>query len=402
MRQRRWITALLLAFSCGWLRAEPNPAAGRYVVLVSLDGFRYDYAKRYHATHLLAMRQEGAAADSMIPSFPSLTFPNHISIVTGLYPGHHGIVANNFYDPARNATYSNAKNGADGTWYRAKPLWVVAEEQNVKSACMFWPSSDAEIDGVRPSYWFKYDAQVSTQARVTRVLDWLKLPDPQRPHFITLYLSNADDAGHKFGPESKEIEQAVHEIDSAIGDLQGGIRSSGLPVDLIVVSDHGMQSMAGAVELNRYADLSKVRFMSGGPFALIYAPDTKTAEQVYRELKRKHGPYEVYRRKETPARWHYSQDPRAGDLVVIATRALRLVGEPPRGVPPKGAHGFDPALWKNMRAIFYATGPDIRARTRIKPFENVEVFALVAKILGLQAPPGLDGSGQLSGVCRLR
>jgi predicted AlkP superfamily pyrophosphatase or phosphodiesterase len=396
-----WPKQCLFALAaCCWLSpaAEQN-APKPYVILVSLDGFRYDYAQRYHAVNLLSMRSAGAAADAMIPSFPSLTFPNHLSIVTGLYPDRHGIVGNSFYDPQRKESYSSSKTATDGTWYQAKPLWVVAEEQKVKSACMFWPTSDAEVAGVRPSYWFKYDGHLPNQERVARVLNWLRLPESERPHLITLYFSDADDAGHKFGPDSKELEQAVQQVDNLIGELQLGIQSSGLPVNLIVVSDHGMQTIENAVDLRTYADLSKFQVISSGPFALVYAPDPQAAEQVYRQLKRKHGPYDVYRRSETPARWHYSQNPRIGDLVVMAKGASRWVVTPSQGEVPKGAHGFDPARWKTMGAIFFAVGPNIRHGVHLKQFENVEVFSLVARILGLQESPGLDGRGRkLSGV----
>jgi predicted AlkP superfamily pyrophosphatase or phosphodiesterase len=400
MTLRRWIF-VLAAWCCSLAAFAQSPAPQPYVILVSLDGFRYDYVEKYHAVNLLALGTDGVAAEAMIPSFPSVTFPNHISIVTGLYPGHHGIVANSFYDSQRKQVYSYSKTGTDGTWYRAKPLWVVAEEQQVKAACMFWPTSDAEIAGIRPSYWLKYDGHLPNRERVTKVLDWLQLPEAQRPHLITLYFSDADDAGHKFGPDSKEVEQAVQRVDDTIGELRNGIRASGLPVDLIVVSDHGMQAVEGAVNLRDYADLSEVRVISSGPFALLYAPDKQTSERVYRELKRKGGPYEVYRRRETPARWHYSEDPRIGDLVITVKGASRLVVDPPQGEPNKGAHGFDPAKWKTMRAIFYAAGPNIKAGVRLKPFENVEVFSLVARILSLRQPAGLDGTGnKLSGVYR--
>ena len=363
-----------------------------YVVLVSLDGFRYDYAERYGAVNLLALAKAGASAE-MIPSFPTITFPNHISIVTGLYPEHHGIVANRFFDTARKQEYTMAK-ATDGTWYRAKPLWVLAEEQGVKSAAMFWPTSDAEIDGVRPSFWSLYDGKVPDEERVARVLGWLKLPEKDRPHFITLYFSDTDSAGHKYGPESPETETAAHRVDGLIGGLWKEIQGLGLPVNLIVVSDHGMQRVDGVVNLSDYADLSKVRVESGGPFALIYAPDQAIAEQTYSALKGKSPKFEVYRRRETPARWHYSDNERIGDLVVMANDATLLMTAPPKGEIEKGAHGYDADKFRTMHAIFYAAGPNVRAGVRLEPFENVEILPFIAKILGLRTPDGLDGSGK--------
>src|SRR5579859_6197912 len=197
-----------------------------YVILVSLDGFRYDYAKRHHAEHLLALAANGASAsEGMIPSYPSITFPNHYSIVTGLYPEHHGIVSNDFYDPALKETYSNSYAGtalADGTWYGGTPLWVLAEQQGMRSASFFWVGSEADVQGVRPSYYLRFDGKFPNGKRVEQVLAWLHLPPEQRPHFITLYFSDTDNAGHRYGPDSQQVAEAVHELDGEIGKLMDG------------------------------------------------------------------------------------------------------------------------------------------------------------------------------------
>lgn len=190
-----------------------------YVVMVSLDGFRYDYAKKYGAKNLLALGAKGASApDGMIPSYPSLTFPNHYTLVTGLYPEHHGIVANSFYDPNRKQTYSlrDAKTVTDGSWYGGVPLWSLAEKQGMRSAAFFWPGSEAEIAGERPSYYLHFDNKIDDNKRIDQVLAWLKLPEDQRPHFITLYYSDVDHAGHEHGPDSPEVEHAVKHVDELI------------------------------------------------------------------------------------------------------------------------------------------------------------------------------------------
>jgi predicted AlkP superfamily pyrophosphatase or phosphodiesterase len=409
MRRRFFPILLLLAALLAVLTpaaAQPNAAQPEgtrpYVVLVSLDGFRYDYAERYHAENLLAIGKAGAAAEGMIPSFPTVTFPNHISIVTGQYPEHHGLVGNSFWDPARQEMYSMNRASTESAFYGYKPLWVVAEEQHVKSAAMFWPTSDAEIGGVRPTYWAPYDGRFPNEQRVAKVIEWLKLPESERPHFITLYFSDVDSAGHSFGPDSPETEAAVHRVDKLVGDLWTGIKALPLPIDLIVVSDHGMQTTVGSVNLSELTDLSKVRVVTEGPVALIYAPDSQTAEHVYAALKGKNPKFEIYRRKETPAAWHFSENPRIGDLVICVKEATSLTAGPPRERPEgrgtprpnssRGAHGFDPAEFKTMQAIFYAAGPNVRPGAVIKPFENVNVFPFMVKILGLKSPPGIDGS----------
>jgi alkaline phosphatase D len=364
-----------------------------------LDGFRYDYAERYHANNILAIGKEGAAAEGMIPSFPTVTFPNHISLVTGQYPEHHGIVGNSFWDPARKETYNMNRSAEEGAFYTYKPLWVVAEEQKVKTAAMFWPTADSEIHGVRPTYWKLYDGRFPNDQRVAKVLEWLKLPESERPHFITLYFSDVDSAGHSFGPDSAETEQAVQRVDKLVGDLWAGIKQIPLPINLIVVSDHGMQTTQGTVNLSEFADLSKVRVVTEGPVAFVYAPDSQTAEQVYAALKGKSPKFEVYRRQETPASWHFSENERSGDLVLCVNEATALSTGPPRerqGPPrpnsSRGAHGFDPAQFKTMQAIFYAVGPNVKPGMQIKAFENVNVFPFMAKILELKSPEGVDGS----------
>src|SRR6202166_2163447 len=206
---------------------SPAQQAKHYVVLVSLDGFRYDYAAKYGEKNLLAMAQRGARApDGMIPSYPSVTFPNHYTIVTGLYPDHHGIVANSFYDPSRKESYSytNPKTTGDGSWYGGTPLWVLAEKQGMRAASFFWPTSDAEIQGKRPSYYLApYDDNFPDEKRVEQVLVWLQLPPEKRPHFITLYYPDTDHAGHTYGPDAAETGEAVPRVDEMMGKLWDGI-----------------------------------------------------------------------------------------------------------------------------------------------------------------------------------
>ncbi len=405
MRRR---TLLLLAV----LSALPLAAAERpYVVLVSLDGFRYDYAERYHAENLLAIGKAGAAAEAMIPSFPSVTFPNHISIVTGQYPEHHGIVGNSFWDPQLQQMYSMNTSATEDAFYHYKPLWVVAEEQHVRAASMFWPTSDAEVGGIRLADSQKYDGRFPNEQRVAKVLEWLKRPESERPHMITLYFSDVDSAGHSFGPDAPQTEEAVHRVDELVGKLWKGIQELPIPVNLIVVSDHGMQTTSGSVNVSEFADLSKVRFVSEGPVAFIYAPDHETAEQVYAALKGKSPKFDVYRRNETPASWHFSASDRIGDLVLSVKAPVTLAAGPPPGRPggsadgpggaagrgaggagrARGAHGFDPALFPTMNAIFFAAGPNVRPGVRLKPFQNVNVFPFITKILGLKNPAGIDG-----------
>ncbi len=382
--------------------------AKHYVVLVSLDGFRYDYAQKYNAKNLLAFAKQGASApEGMVPSYPSITFPNHYTLVTGLYPEHHGIVANSFYDPVRKARYSytDATSDTDGTWYGGTPLWVLSEQQGMRAACFFWPGSEAAIQGVRPSYYLHFDTHFPDEKRIDQVVEWLKLPPEQRPHFITLYYAEPDHSGHQFGPESPEVRDAVHHVNGLIGKLKRDLDALHLPIDLIVVSDHGMEKVQGTwIDLDKYADLAN--FDTDG--TLLYAKgDTAeaeaTAEKAYNQLKKADSRFMVYRRAKIPANLDFNQNPREGDPIIVPTGPYLIRAHAPYEVtsprpPPVGMHGYDPATMNTMYAIFYAVGPDIRPDSTVKPFENVNVYPLIAHILGLDAPK-VDGSlNVLSGI----
>ncbi|MDR3774506.1 MAG: ectonucleotide pyrophosphatase/phosphodiesterase [Terracidiphilus sp.] len=385
-----------------------NSAAAQrahYVVLVSLDGFRWDYAKRDAATHLLSLGRHGVwAPDGMIPSYPSLTFPNHFTIVTGLYPEHHGLVANSFYDETRQARYAIAdpKAVTDGSWYSGTPLWSLAESQGMRTACFFWPGSEAKIAGFQPTYYLKFDDKIDDNARIQQVLSWLRLPAADRPHFITLYYAEPDHEGHEFGPDAPETKAAVLKVDALIGKLKAGLDSTGLPIDLVVVSDHGMARVEGGwITLDQFADLTG--FDTAG--ALLYGKSEQDRARVYNQLKQASSQFVVYRRKDVPAALNYSQNPRSGDPVVIATGpyALRAHAPPaarPDPPPIPGMHGYDPRKMPQMKASFFAAGPDIVEGKTVAPFENVNLYPWLAHMLGLTPPPSDGSLNVLSGTLR--
>lgn len=370
---------------------SPEARKQHYVILVSLDGFRYDYAKKYDAKNLLALAAAGATAPhGMIPAYPSLTFPNHYTLATGLYPEHHGIVANSFYDPERKQTYSlsNPATVTDGSWYGGTPLWVLAEQQGMRTACFFWPGSEAEIQGARPSYYLKYDEKIPNHDRVEQVLAWLRLPEERRPHLITLYFSEVDHQGHEHGPESDEVRAAVQAVDKEIGALEAGVKRLSLPVDVIIVSDHGMATVQGDyVTLDEY-------FPDAGAFektvgSQLYAKSEADAQRAYEALHGKSDKFEVYRRAQMPGRLHDDSNPRSGDPIVVTTGPYLVRFSPPpstSGAPEHkqvGAHGFDPQRVPDMKASFFAAGADIRAGVTAPSFDNVDIYPLVAKLLGL-------------------
>ena len=378
----------------------PNSAAAQkahYLVLVSLDGFRWDYAKRDGATHLLALGKRGVSApEGMLPSFPSLTFPNQFTIVTGLYPEHHGLVADSFYDPERKANFSGSdpENAADGRWYSGVPLWTLAERQGMRTACIFWPGSEAEIAGNRPTWYAHFDGKKSgseavQQASIEDVLQLLHLPETDRPHLIALRFAEPERQASQFGPDAAETRAAIRKMDAKIAKLKAALESTGLPINLVVVSDHGTAKIEGDwIDLANSADLTG--FKTAG--YLLYGETEAERARVYEQLKHVSSQFKVYRRKDVPAGLNYSKNPREGDPVVIATGPYALrAKESSTERPNAGGAGFDPRQVPEMKGIFFAEGPDIAAGKTVAPFENVNLYPWMAHILGLN-PPKTDGS----------
>jgi alkaline phosphatase D len=365
-----------------------------------MDGFRYDYADLFTARSIQQFCSEGASAKSLVPVFPSTTFANHYSIATGLYPENHGIVANSFYDPARRVTfrYSEKDKSTDGSWYGGTPLWVLAEKQGMRAATFFWPGSDAEIAGTRPTYYIPYDASVPHERRVSQVVDWLRLPEPRRPHFLTLYFSAVDTAGHEYGTQSAELGRVVRDLDAQFARLLGALRGLPFEVNVFLVSDHGMLDLEPNpfVDPNALADLRGFEAVFNGAQVMLYGGNASRIESVLSQLRGKDPRVAAYRRSEMPAHLHYSNNSRIGDLVVLATRPVLLRPAPPPGATPspldRAAHGYDPSQFPQMHGIFCASGPDVRSGARLEPFENIHIYPLLAEILGLHVSERIDGS----------
>ncbi|HSN59379.1 MAG TPA: alkaline phosphatase family protein [Ferruginibacter sp.] len=367
-----------------------------YVILISADGFRYDYAKKYQAKNLLSLRRSGVRAKSMRPSYPSVTFPNHYTIATGLYPSHHGLVYNQFYDRTSKQSYtmSNPKAVEDPKWYGGTPLWVLAEQQGMLSASYHFVGTEAPIKQILPSYWYKYSEGADINFRIEKVIEWLKLPEDIRPHFITFYMSEVDHQGHTFGPEALQTQEAVAYVDKAIGTMVEKVNALGLPVNFIFLSDHGMASVDTVTRINIAAmiDTSKFIFRGGGTSLHLYAKDSADILSTYAALKNKANHFTVYLRNEIPAKWHYDKTDdyynRIGDILVVPHYPKVLSSWKGRISP--GAHGFDPAI-KKMHASFYAWGPQIKKGKKIGSFENVHVYPFVCQLLGLTYSEKIDG-----------
>lgn len=358
-----------------------------YVILISVDGFRYDLAMRYQAKNLLNLSAQGVEATSMRPSFPSLTFPNHYSIITGLYPSHHGIVGNKFYDPARKQMYAirNKAEVQDGTWYGGEPLWVLAEKQKMLSASFFWVGSESDIEKTRPTYYYQYSELFTNDRRLDILKDWLQLPEGNRPHFITFYFPEVDHAEHYYGVYSKQAEEAVHHVDSAIGKMNSMVAQLNLPVNFIFVSDHGFTNIdtVHTIAVENLIDTSKFIVAGESTIMHLYAKDTTAIISQYNILKAAENNYHVYLANEVPERWHYGKKDdrygRIGDILISADMPFIFSS---KGRKNAATHGFD-NYTQEMQATFYAWGPAFKENFKINNFENINIYPLIAYILGL-------------------
>jgi predicted AlkP superfamily pyrophosphatase or phosphodiesterase len=369
------------------------------VILVSLDGFRWDYPDRGVTPSLERLIAEGVRAVALVPSFTTKTFPNHYTLVTGLYPDHHGIVANNFWDPVIGERFSvyDRDKVRDARWWGGEPVWLAAERAGLTTAPMFWPGSEAPIGGLHASHWLPYDGTMFNDSRVDWVLSLLDLPLDQRPVFLTLYFSDADDAGHAKGPDSDAMDLAIQEVDQAVGRLLAGIDARDLwnLVNIIVVSDHGMIPVREdqVVFLDDYIDLSTVDVADWNPVAAVW-PGPGDEESVYEALSAAHPRMKVYRRGEFPAHLHYGTSQRVAPVTAVADPGWSITSRSYFNETPErfsgGSHGFDSAAG-DMHGIFIAAGPAFRPGMRTEAIENIHVYSLIMEILGLPPAPS-DGS----------
>ena len=371
-----------------------------YVIMISTDGFRYDYARKYNAENLLKLANGGVKAEAMIPSYPSITFPNHWSLITGLYPSHHGLIDNFFYDYKRKEGYamSSKKNAEDGSWYGGTPLWGLAEKQGMVSASLMWVGSASDAGGMRPTYYYPYHEKFTPSEKVEKVVNWLKLPEDKRPHFISLYFPEVDGSGHHYGPEAKETENAVHLIDQAVGDLVQKVNGLGLKdVNFVFVSDHGMIKVDGGAPLEIPAvlfDKDRFDFYNSQTLLRVYVKNPDEVKKVYKELKaNKTDDYEVYLDKKLPRYLHFAarddQYNRIGQILLIP-KAPKIFLEKGKKTSV-GKHGYNPKTVPEMKATFFAWGPEFKNNLTIGEFANINVYPLVAEILGLKIDQPIDG-----------
>lgn len=364
------------------------------VILVSIDGFRWDYFERGMTPTIQRLADEGVRSEGLIPAFPSKTFPNHYTAVTGLYPSEHGVVGNTMYDPVFDATFTmgNRAEVQNARWWGGEPIWVTAEKQGQRSAPFFWPGSEAPIQNMHGSFWMPYDNDLSGTKRVDQVLQWLDLPADERPTFLTLYFSDVDAAGHEVGPETEAVDEALRTVDAHLQRLVEGLEKRGLydTVNLLLTADHGMTAIAPerVVFLDDYIDMDDVQVVDYSPVALL-RPHEGKEDAVYAQLRRAEH-LSVYRKGDVPGHLHFNDHRRIPPIIGIADLGWSITTrdhyERNRHRFAGGTHGYDP-LERDMHGLFVAHGPSFRKGVTVGPFQNVHLYNLMAAILELEPAP---------------
>ncbi|MBL8261346.1 MAG: alkaline phosphatase family protein [Xanthomonadaceae bacterium] len=373
---------------------SPTPAS-RHVILVSIDGLPASMLGNGTLPTLDALSGEGVHARWLTPSYPTLTFPNHYTLVTGLRPDRHGIVHNNMRDADLGVFLSKQDSAKDGRWWGGEPIWVTLQRQGGIAATMFWPGSEAEIAGQRPAHYVPFDKSLAPDARVDQVLDWLDLPTDARPRLLTLYFDQYDATAHEHGAAAPQSLSALHRIDRALARLRAGLRARGLGdgTDLIVLSDHGMADVPSTRMrlLDERLDGSAYDIVWWGLFTGLQPKPGREAE-VERAFVGRHDVYECWRKQDLPRQWRYGTHARIPPIVCQSDVGWRVQGRrnPVWPNPLKGEHGFAPEA-PEMRAVFVAAGPSFKRGVTLPAFDNVDVYPLLAKLLGVEPAPN-DGT----------
>lgn len=389
MRIRSFLLSLLVLLSFTAPADARRPRA-KYVIVVSMDGFRHDYPDIYWTPSLDKMEREGVSTD-MIPSYPSSTFPNHYAIATGLVPDHNGLVNNTFWDEEIHKMYSISGTAKqDPRFYLGEPVWNTAQRQGVLAGVNYWVSSDFAVNGSHPRYYRKYEGElISYEARVDSTIALMQLPKKDRPRLLMIYFDEPDHTGHEYGPLDLRTGDQVTRVDAIIGRLREGLKKARLDkkTDLIVLADHGMAEVSPLKVVNPYDYIKEEwvgRIIWGIP-TTIESKDAACRDSIIAGLQAM--PHaRAWKKESIPAKLSYGTNPRIGDIVIDPDLGWQISNRIRTG---RGAHGFDPAN-SDMHTVFRAVGPDFKKGFKASKFRNVSIYPLVCKLLGIEPAPN-DG-----------
>ncbi|GAA5521708.1 ectonucleotide pyrophosphatase/phosphodiesterase [Aliifodinibius salicampi] len=382
---------------CGDNSTEPSQ--NDKLLLISFDGFRYNYLEKVETLRFDTLVSEGVRAEGLIPVFPSKTFPNHYAIATGLYPENSGFVNNTMYDPEWEEWYRIRDREAveDGKWYGGEPIWNTLEKQGIKTGTMFWIGSEADIQGMHPTHWKRYNDDMPHKARVDTVVKWLSDSEEEDVDFATLYFSHLDTQGHRYGTKSDSLEVAIREADRIMGYLKEQLQDSGLwdRTNILVVSDHGMIDLSEEkiIDLDKIVNMDDIERIIWGPLTMIQ-PESGKETEIFEALKAQEEFYRVYKKENIPDRYHIKNSRRVSDIVLIADLGYTILDSKNREQfiksLPRGTHGYDPNK-KAMHAFFLAHGPAFKKDTTVEAFQNIHLYELMNELMGTEPAPN-DGS----------
>lgn len=367
-------------------------ASARPLVLLSIDGFKGAYFAQYKPPFLTKLLKKSAYSTHMQPVFPSLTFPNHLSIVTGVYPAKHGIIANQFFDTNLNKSYSYKKNEKDGRLIKHDPIWIMAKKHHIKSAVYFWPESETPIHGMLPTYYKRYNDHTLNKLRLKQIVRWLNLPENKRPNLLLAYFSSVDTAGHRYGPNSLQVKKALLNLDKDLQDFFYELKENDLnDIDIIIVSDHGMTT----VDRKHLISISSLNIPKEwhieNNHSQLYLYKHKSTQSIKNNLLNKSlGRFSVYEKNHYPQDWHLDSESSAMPDIILNAKAPYLFNDNIIRSFMHGAHGFEPRTTPDMRAIFIANGPSFKPQ-HIKNLKNIDIMPLMLKLLGINQPAYLDG-----------
>ena len=369
------------------------------LVLVSVDGFRWDYLDWPQATNMRSIAAQGSRVTKLRTVYPSKTFPGHLSIATGLHPTQHGVIDNYFCRSDRTDCYSMGKGRKDPSWLAGIPLWTLVEQQGGRASTFFWPESDAPFANKLPTDYRAFDGRVPHRVRVQQVVDWLSLPADQRPDLITLYFSVVDSASHTYGPTAPATLSAIVEVDRQIAVLWQAIESlnvrEGTDINLMLVSDHGMSE----VDPNLFIDTNTLprpkgfKRVNGSTRVTYYQRDPDAdIDALSGALDRLNE--DRWRRLSSRdlAERHFEHHPGVGDLIIETAppRVFRRGGG--RDADLRGMHGY-PATVEDMAAFLVAVGPDFQEGKVIPEAHQLDVYPVAATLLGLEVPDTIASDG---------
>jgi predicted AlkP superfamily pyrophosphatase or phosphodiesterase len=393
MKKMKFLAAMAAIF---FVAIAVSVAARPYVLLISIDGARWDYISREKTPNLWQFAEEGVRASSLKSVFPSSTFPNHISMITGMYPENHGIIANNFRNSFTEEEFSlrDRKAVKDGRWYNAETFWQYAGRWGIRTASFHFPGSDIYPEYRRPDYVVEFSLNIPFINGVNQVVKWFSLPEEKRPRFVTLYHDMIDHHGHEYGPGSSELGLQLRKVDTTFGLLLRGLELKDMldSVNIIVASDHGMATVDPdqVVDFEPMLEGIAYEMLGYGPYAHFYAADS-TIDEIYAVLKKNEQNYRIYRREDMPPGFHYSASPNIAPLVAVAEPGWLLVdGMQKSRLTLKGVHGYEPH-WKPMQGIFLADGPDLKKSCKAGTLRIVDVFPLLCIMFDIPVPANIDG-----------